>query len=182
MSSTDCFIRGNGSNGTKNSAKVFSFVDSSDSSRVKSDRGHHHRGVAPEGTTRTATDRPVKDCKHPLYRCSGRTYLGNRLSPSRYDTIAQISSESLDDVTTCRGSTSRKLLLRTSRPSVKNNRSWTSLVARRNLASRTKEEGRSAVHYERDFLSAQGWHHLTCFRRRKQRFNQRPTPTRTSLD
>jgi hypothetical protein len=29
-------IRGNGSNGTKNSAKVFSFVDSSDSSRVKS--------------------------------------------------------------------------------------------------------------------------------------------------
>jgi len=24
----------------------------------------------------------------------------------------------------------------------------------------TKEEGRSAVHYERDFLCAQGWHHL----------------------
>ena len=30
------FIGGNGSSGTKNSAKVFSFVDSSDSSRVKS--------------------------------------------------------------------------------------------------------------------------------------------------
>jgi hypothetical protein len=32
--------------------------------------------------TRAATDRPVKDRKHPLYRCSGRTYLGNHLSPS----------------------------------------------------------------------------------------------------
>src|ERR1700730_4559475 len=58
------------------------FVDSSDSSRIKSDCGHHHRGVAPEGATRAATDRPVKDRKHPLYQCSGRTYLGNRLSPS----------------------------------------------------------------------------------------------------
>ena len=47
---------------------MFSFMDRSDSSRVKSDRGHHNRGVAPEGTTRAATDRPVKD----------RTYLGNR--------------------------------------------------------------------------------------------------------
>ena len=37
------------------------FVDSSDSSRIKSDCGHHHRGVAPEGATRAATDRPVKD-------------------------------------------------------------------------------------------------------------------------
>ena len=83
------WLWGNGSNGTKNSAKVFSFVDSSDSSRVKSDRGHHHRGVAPEGTTRTATDRPVKDCKHPLYRCSGRTYLGNRLSPSSWPIDSQ---------------------------------------------------------------------------------------------
>jgi hypothetical protein len=70
------------SNGIKNSAKVFSFVDSSDSSRVKWDRGHHNRGVAPEGATRAATDRPVRDRKHPFYRCSGRTYLGNRLSPS----------------------------------------------------------------------------------------------------
>jgi hypothetical protein len=25
---------------------------------------------------------PVENRKHPLYRCSGRTYLGNRLSPS----------------------------------------------------------------------------------------------------
>src|SRR6266481_5646112 len=83
-----------------------------------------------------------------------RSGCGSRFLNAGYDTIAQISSESLDDVTTCRGSTSRKLLLRTSRPSVKNNRLWTSLVARRNLASRTKEEGRSAVHYERDFLSA----------------------------
>jgi len=57
-------------------------VDSSDSSHVKSDRGHHHRGVAPEGATPAATDRPIKDRKHPLYRCSGRTYLGNCLSPS----------------------------------------------------------------------------------------------------
>src|SRR5271157_1506820 len=75
---------GNGSNGTKSSAKVFSFVDSSDSSRVKSDRGHHNRGVAPKGATRAATDRPVKDREHPLYQCSGRTYLGNRLSPSSW--------------------------------------------------------------------------------------------------
>ena len=51
----------------KNSAKVFSFVDSSNSSRVKSDREHHNRGVAPEGATRAATDRPVKDREHPLY-------------------------------------------------------------------------------------------------------------------
>src|SRR5208283_311488 len=57
---------GTGSNGTKSSAKVFSFVDSSNSSRVKSDRDHHNRGVAPEGATRAATDRPVKDRKHPL--------------------------------------------------------------------------------------------------------------------
>ena len=57
-------------------------MDSSDSSRVKWDRGHHNRGVAPEGATRAATDRPVRDRKHPFYRCSGRTYLGNRLSPS----------------------------------------------------------------------------------------------------
>jgi AraC-like DNA-binding protein len=71
---------------------VFSFVDSSDSSRVKSDRGHHHRGVAPEGATRPATDRPVKDRKHPLYRCSGRTYLGNRLSPSSWLSIRKIAS------------------------------------------------------------------------------------------
>src|SRR5689334_14315627 len=83
MEKTSSKTWGNGSNGTENSAKVFSFVDSPDSSRVKSDRGHHHRGVAPEGATRAATDRPVKDRKHPLYRCSGRTYLGNRLSPSR---------------------------------------------------------------------------------------------------
>jgi hypothetical protein len=41
-------FRVTGSNGTKSSAKAFSFVDRSDSSRVKSDRGHHHRGVAPE--------------------------------------------------------------------------------------------------------------------------------------
>src|SRR5271166_5033319 len=40
--------------------------------------------VAPKGATRAATDRPVKDRKHPLYRCSGRTYLGNRLSPSSW--------------------------------------------------------------------------------------------------
>ena len=80
---------GNGSNGTENSAKVFSFVDSSDSSRVKSDRGHHHRGVAPEGAARAATDRAVKDRKHPLYRCSGRTYLGNRLSPSSWPIDSQ---------------------------------------------------------------------------------------------
>src|SRR5260370_892345 len=80
---------GNGSNGTKNSAKVFSFVDSSDSSCVKSDCGHHHRGVAPEGATRAATDREVKDRKHPLYRCSGRTYLGNRLSPSSWPIDSQ---------------------------------------------------------------------------------------------
>ena len=64
----------------KNSAKVFSFVDSPDSSRVKSHRSHHNGGVAPEGAIRAATDRAVKDRKHPLYRCSGRTYLGNRLS------------------------------------------------------------------------------------------------------
>src|SRR5271165_1070541 len=82
-------IWGNGSNGTKNSAKAFSFVDSSDSSRVKLDRGHHHRGVAPEGATRAATDRAVKDRKHPLYRCSGRTYLGNRLSPSSWPIDSQ---------------------------------------------------------------------------------------------
>ena len=63
---------------------MFSFVDSSDSSRVKSDRGHHHRGVAPEGASRAATDRAVKDRKHPLYRCSGRTYLRNRLIPSSW--------------------------------------------------------------------------------------------------
>src|SRR5260370_22163103 len=80
---------GNGSNGTENSAKAFSFVDSSDSSRVKSDRGHHHRGVAPESATRAATDRPVKDRKYPLYRCSGRTYLGNRLSPSSWPIDSQ---------------------------------------------------------------------------------------------
>jgi pullulanase/glycogen debranching enzyme len=29
------------------------------------------------------------DCKHPLYRCSGRTYLGNRLSPSRWSIDSQ---------------------------------------------------------------------------------------------
>ena len=75
--------------GTESSAKVFSFVDSSNSSRVKSDRGHHNRGVAPEGTTRAATDRPVEDRKHPLYRCSGRTYLGNRLSPSSWPIDSQ---------------------------------------------------------------------------------------------
>src|SRR6516164_3130207 len=75
--------------GTKSSAKVFSFVDSSNSSRVKSDRGHHNRGVAPEGATRAATDRQVKDRKHPLYRCSGRTYLGNHLSPSGWPIDSQ---------------------------------------------------------------------------------------------
>jgi hypothetical protein len=63
-------------------------VDSSDSSRVKSARGHHHRGVAPEGATRATTDRR-KDRKHPLYRCSGRTYLGNRLSPSSWPIDSQ---------------------------------------------------------------------------------------------
>ena len=68
----------------KNSAKVFSFVDSPDSSRVKSDRGHHNGGVAPEGAIRAATNRAVKDRKHPLYRCSGRTYLRNRLIPSSW--------------------------------------------------------------------------------------------------
>ena len=36
-------IRANGGDGTKNSAKVFSFVDRSDSSRVKSGRGSGHR-------------------------------------------------------------------------------------------------------------------------------------------
>ena len=77
------------SNGIKNSAKVFSFVDSSDSSRVKWDRGHHNREVAPEGATRAVTDRPVRDRKHPLYRCSGRTYLGNRLSPSSWPIDSQ---------------------------------------------------------------------------------------------
>ena len=82
-------VRGNGSNGTKNSGKAFSFVDSTDSSRVKSDRGHHNRGVAPEGATRAATDCPVKDRKHPLYRCSGRTYLGDRLSPSSWPIDSQ---------------------------------------------------------------------------------------------
>ena len=33
-------------------------------------------------------DRAVKDRKHPLYRCSGRTYLCNRLSPSSIRKIA----------------------------------------------------------------------------------------------
>jgi hypothetical protein len=47
LNSNKC-TRVSGSNGTKNSAKVFSFVDSSDSSRVKWERGHHNRGVAPE--------------------------------------------------------------------------------------------------------------------------------------
>ena len=64
-------------------------MNSSDSSRVKWDRGHHNRGVAPEGATRAATDRPVKDRKHPLYRCSGRTYLGNHLSPSSWPIDSQ---------------------------------------------------------------------------------------------
>jgi hypothetical protein len=73
----------------KNSAKVFSFVDSPDSSRVKSHRGRHNGGVAPEGAIRAATDRAVKDRKHPLYRCSGRTYLGNRLIPSSWPIDSQ---------------------------------------------------------------------------------------------
>src|SRR5208283_2016189 len=47
--------------GTKSSVKVFSFVGRSDSSRVKSDRGHHHRGVAPERAARAASDRAAKD-------------------------------------------------------------------------------------------------------------------------
>jgi hypothetical protein len=68
----------------KNSAKVFSFVDSLDSSRVKSHRGRHNGGVAPEGAIRAATDRAVKHRKRLLYRCSGRTYLGNRLIPSSW--------------------------------------------------------------------------------------------------
>ena len=34
---------GNRSNGAKSSAKVVSFMDTSDSSRVKADRGHNHR-------------------------------------------------------------------------------------------------------------------------------------------
>jgi hypothetical protein len=85
---------GNGSNGTKNSAKVFSFVDSSDSSRVKSDRGYQHRGVLPELATRAAADRPVKDRKHPLYRCSDRTYLGNRLSHQAGLSIREIAGAS----------------------------------------------------------------------------------------
>jgi hypothetical protein len=55
-----------GSNGTKNRVKLFSLMDSLDSSRVKSDCGHHHRGVAPEVATRATTDRPVKDRHHPL--------------------------------------------------------------------------------------------------------------------
>ena len=78
-----------GSNGTENDVKVFSFVDRSDSSRVKSDRGHHHTGVAQEGGARAPIDRAVKDRKHPLYRCSGRTYLGNRLSPSSWPIDSQ---------------------------------------------------------------------------------------------
>jgi hypothetical protein len=73
----------------KTALKVFSFVGSSDSSRVKSDRGHHNRGVAPEVATRAVTDRPVKDRKHPLYRCSGRTYLGNCFSPSTWPIDSQ---------------------------------------------------------------------------------------------
>ena len=40
-------------------------------------------------TTRAATDRPVKDRKHSLYRCSGRTYLSNRLSPSSWPIDSQ---------------------------------------------------------------------------------------------
>jgi hypothetical protein len=64
-------------------------VDRSDSSRVKSDRGHHHRGVAPERAARAANDGAIKDREHPLYRCSGRTYLGNRLSPSDWPIDSQ---------------------------------------------------------------------------------------------
>jgi len=48
-----------GSNGTKNSAKVFSFVDSSGSWRVKSDRGHHHRRAGDFGVWRLRLMRAV---------------------------------------------------------------------------------------------------------------------------
>src|SRR5258708_6335175 len=74
---------------TRRKLKQVQFCGQLYSSRVKSDRGHHNRGVAPEGATRAATDRPVKDRKHPLYRCSGRTYLGNHLSPSSWPIDSQ---------------------------------------------------------------------------------------------
>ena len=66
-------------------------MDTSDSSRIKSDRGYQHRGVLPELATRAAADRPVKDRKHPLYRCSDRTYLGNRLSHQAGLSIREIA-------------------------------------------------------------------------------------------
>jgi hypothetical protein len=59
-------------------------VDSSDSLRVKSDRGHHHRGVAPEGASRAATDRAVKDRKHRFTDAQIERIWGNRLSPSSW--------------------------------------------------------------------------------------------------
>ena len=62
--------------------KAFSFMDSSEPSSVKVIRGQHRRGLAPKVATSAATDRPATDCKHALYRCSDRTCLGNRLSPS----------------------------------------------------------------------------------------------------
>jgi hypothetical protein len=58
--------------------------------------GDDHRGSVattymstPEGATRAATDRPVKDSKHSLYRFSGRTYLGDRFSPSSWPIDSQ---------------------------------------------------------------------------------------------